>query len=574
MRNNQPVTQREYELTDDAFLISRTDLQGRITYANPTFIKVSGYSWEELYGANHNLVRHPDMPPVAFANLWETIKDGRSWNGLVMNRRKNGDHYWVRANVTPTVEDGQVVGYTSVRRKATRSEVETASEAYRLIREGRGNHLGLDRGTLVRRGPAGWLTRMQTSSMRFRFTLIRLIAVLMVAGNSVSGVTKYLEGGAGLEMLAEGVMATLGVLLLVMTHRAGRVLLRGLEASADYMAQLAAGNLDVRLSHSRISEIALLMRFQEALRKSMRGISIDVNNSVDSLAVAVDDIARGNEELSARTEQQAASLQQTAASMEELTATVQQNAGNARHASQLASDASTSVRESGEVMGRVVGTMGEITTTSRKMTEIINVIDSIAFQTNILALNASVEAARAGEQGRGFAVVASEVRNLASRSAEASKEIRGLIVSSSQQIDEGAQLVQRAEQSIEGVVAAVTKVNDIMGEIAAASAEQSSGIALVNQAVAQMDDVTQRNAGLVQRAAQASAELHGHLTDALRTMGVFQLDGQQKKELASPQRHAAAGAERPAPARMAVPVQKTTAARRSNAEPVEEWSEF
>jgi len=572
MRNNQPVTQREYELADDTFLISRTDLQGRITYANPTFIKVSGYSWEELYGANHNLVRHPDMPPVAFANLWETIKDGHSWNGLVMNRRKNGDHYWVRANVTPTVEDGQVVGYTSIRRKATRSEVETASEAYRLIREGRGNHLGLARGSLVRRGPAGWLARLQTSSMRFRLGLIQLIAVLMVTGNSVSLVTKYLEGGAGLEMMAEAGMALLGVLLLVMTHRAGRVLLRGLEASADYMAQLAAGNLDVRLSHSRISEIALLMRFQDALRKSMRGISIDVNNSVNSLAVAVDDIARGNEELSSRTEQQAASLQQTAASMEELTATVQQNAGNARHASQLASDASTSVRESGEVMGQVVGTMGEITATSRKMTEIINVIDSIAFQTNILALNASVEAARAGEQGRGFAVVASEVRNLASRSADASKEIRGLIVNSSKQIDEGAQLVKRAEQSIEGVVSAVTKVNDIMGEIAAASDEQSSGIAQVNQAVAQMDDVTQRNAGLVQVAAQASVQLHAHLGDALRTIGVFQLDGQHKEAAARPQSAAVAAGQQAS--RKPAPQQKAVPARRSGAEAVEEWSEF
>ena len=569
MRNNQPVTQREFELADDSFLISRTDLQGRITYANPTFIKVSGYSWEELHGANHNLVRHPDMPAVAFANLWETIKDGHSWNGLVMNRRKNGDHYWVRGNVTPTIEGGQVVGYTSIRRGATRSEVEAASEAYRLIREGRGNHLGLDRGNLVRRGPAGWLARLQTSSMRFRLGLIKLIAVLMVTGNTVSGVTKYLEGGAGLEMLAEGVMAVLGGLLLVMTHRAGRVLLRGLEASADYMAQLAAGNLDVRLSHSGISEIALLMRFQDALRKSMRGISIDVNNSVDSLAVAVDDIARGNEELSSRTEQQAASLQQTAASMEELTATVQQNAGNARHASQLASDASSSVRESGEVMGRVVGTMSQITTTSRKMTEIINVIDSIAFQTNILALNASVEAARAGEQGRGFAVVASEVRNLASRSAEASKEIRGLIVSSSQQIDEGAQLVQRAEQSIEGVVAAVTKVNDIMGEIAAASDEQSSGIAQVNQAVAQMDDVTQRNAGLVQSAAKASADLEGHLTNALRTMGVFKLRDQQTRAAAKAPRREAAR-ERRVESRAPV----TPPAARRAAPAVEEWSEF
>ncbi|MNZ78818.1 Methyl-accepting chemotaxis protein IV [compost metagenome] len=171
-------------------------------------------------------------------------------------------------------------------------------------------------------------------------------------------------------------------------------------------------------------------------------------------------------------------------------------------------------------------------------------------------------------------MVASEVRNLASRSADASKEIRGLIVSSSQQIDEGAQLVQRAEQSIEGVVAAVTKVNDIMGEIAAASAEQSSGIALVNQAVAQMDDVTQRNAGLVQAAAQASVQLHAHLDDALRTMGVFQLDGQHKKEVAARAPRAVAAAGQQAPARKPAPQQKTLPPRRSSAEAVEEWSEF
>ncbi|WP_456239002.1 methyl-accepting chemotaxis protein [Pseudomonas oryzae] len=391
----------------------------------------------------------------------------------------------------------------------------------------------------------------------------------MVAGNSVSGVTKFLEGAEGLEMLAEGTMALLGVLLLTMTLSTGRALLRGLESAADYMAQLAAGNLDARLRSSRLDELALLMRFQEALRKSVRGISVDVNNSVNALSAAVDGIASGNEELSARTEQQAASLQQTAASMEELTATVQQNAGNARHASQLASDAASTVRDSGEVMGQVVGTMDQITATSRKMTEIINVIDSIAFQTNILALNASVEAARAGEQGRGFAVVASEVRNLASRSAEASREIRGLIVSSSQQIDEGAQLVQRAEQSIEGVVAAVTKVNDIMGEIAAASAEQSSGIALVNQAVAQMDDVTQRNAGLVQSAAQAAVELKGHLDDALRTMGVFRHEGQQTVAPRAP----AAAVRRAAPVD-AASAANTRPARRKDAEAVEEWSEF
>ena len=565
MRNNQPVTQREYELPDDAFLISRTDLKGRITYANPTFIEVSGFSWEELFGANHNLVRHPDMPPAAFANLWQTVQQGQSWNGLVKNRRKNGDHYWVSANVTPTIEHGQVVGFTSIRRKAGRAEIEAADKAYRLFNAGGGKHLGLDRGELIRLGPVGWLARLRPNSLRFRLAFIRLVAVLMVVGNAVSATMGYQDGSSVSELALDGGMGLLGALLLVMTMHTGRMVFRGLESAVDYMAQLAAGNLEVRVSPSPILEIDLLARFQDALRKSVSGISRDVNRSVESLSRAVEQIARGNEELSSRTEQQAASLQQTAASMEELTATVQQNAGNARHASQLAGDASTSVRESGEVMGQVVGTMGQITATSRQMTEIINVIDSIAFQTNILALNASVEAARAGEQGRGFAVVASEVRNLASRSAEASREIRGLIVSSSRQIDAGAQLVQRAEQSIEGVVAAVTKVNDIMGEIAAASDEQSRGIAQVNQAVAQMDEVTQRNAGLVQSAAQASADLNSHLTDAQRTMGVFKLDRRQVRS--------SAAAPRPErPRERQIPASTPTV--RGEASAVEEWSEF
>ncbi len=569
MRNNQPVTQREYELTEEHFLISRTDLKGRIVYANPSFIEVSGFSWEELHGANHNLVRHPDMPPVAFANLWETVQQGHAWNGLVMNRRKNGDHYWVRANVTPTVEEGRVVGYTSVRSKPSRAEIATASEAYRAIREGRGRHLRLDRGSLAGRGPLGWLAHLRQPSLRARLWSIMAAAGLVVIDSSVELVQALMNGAGAAELAGEAGMVLVGLFLLGRMVRTGSAVHRALEGSVDYMAQLAAGNLDARQADCGISEMAELIRFQTAVRNSVTSIARDVNYSVDSLSVAVEEIARGNEELSTRTEQQAASLQQTAASMEELTATVQQNAGNARHASQLASDASSSVRDSGEVMGQVVGTMSQITTTSRKMTEIINVIDSIAFQTNILALNASVEAARAGEQGRGFAVVASEVRNLASRSAEASKEIRGLIVSSSQQIDEGAQLVQRAEQSIEGVVAAVTKVNDIMGEIAAASDEQSSGIAQVNQAVAQMDDVTQRNAGLVQSAAKASADLEGHLTNALRTMGVFKLRDQQTRAAAKAPRREAAR-ERRVESRAPV----TPPAARRAAPAVEEWSEF
>jgi len=529
MRNNRPVTQREYELQEDDFLISRTDLEGRITYANPAFIKVSGFTYEELMGAPHNLVRHPDMPPVAFANLWETVRKGMGWNGIVKNRRKNGDHYWVRANATPYYEGEQLVGYTSVRTRASRKEIETAERAYRSIREGRGKHLGLIRGTVVRRGWRGFLERLQLGSLSMQLELIVSTGGMLLL---TSGMLGYFGLQSGDKALAElllqiqlGLVALGMIWLIVLARSTVRTLDRPLQSSIAFIAQLAAGNLMVRMPDYGSGEMGQMTRMLETMRKSLVSISADVNGSIDTFTSSAQTIARDNLELHARTEQQAASLQQTAAGMEQLTATVEQNSANARQASLLAQEATGAVRESGQVMGQMVNTMGTITTTSQKMTEIINVIDSIAFQTNILALNASVEAARAGEQGRGFAVVAGEVRNLASRSAAAAREIRSLIDNSSRQITEGEHLVRYAEQTIEGVVAAVARVNDIMEEIASASAEQNSGIGQASQAVAQMDEVTQHNVRLVESVAQQAAYLELQATEVQRAISVFRVAG-------------------------------------------------
>ncbi len=587
MRNNQPVTQREYELQDDDFLISRTDLKGRITYANPAFVKVSGYSHAELMGANHNLVRHPDMPPVAFANLWQTIQGGQSWNGIVKNRRKNGDHYWVNANVTPYYENGQLAGYASVRVKPSRRDIDTAAAAYQAIQAGQGGNLGLARGRLVKRGLPGLLERFgKLGSLRGRLTLMvgSSVALLLLSGLlGYLGMQAESAAAHGSYQMAQLGLVLVGLLLLAgLGYSTVRSVLRPLHASMDFTAQLAAGNLGAELPDFGEHEMGRMAHLLDTLRKSLTSIAADVNGSIDTFAHSAHEIARGNENLASRTEQQAASLQQTAASMEQLTGTVQQNAGNARQASQLSGDASDTVRDSGAVMSQVVETMREITATSRKMTEIINVIDSIAFQTNILALNASVEAARAGEQGRGFAVVASEVRNLASRSAAAAKEIRSLIDSSSLQIESGAQLVRRAEQSIDGVVGAVTRVNDIMGEIAAASDEQSSGIAQVNQAVVQMDDVTQQNAGLVQSAAQVAKRLEDQVAEVERAISVFRL----KETAARPATVCAPQASRPAVAATGKGMPNTgpaaMSAKGSSGKPdsrrdvpvVEEWESF
>jgi methyl-accepting chemotaxis protein len=277
---------------------------------------------------------------------------------------------------------------------------------------------------------------------------------------------------------------------------------------------VAAGDLTVHVSTERRDEIGELQRALADTVGTLRRLVGEVRAGVDSVSTASSQIAAGNQELSSRTEQQASSLQETASSMEQLTATVRQSAETARTASGLAADASMAAGHGGAVVGQVVGTMDEISAASRRIVEIIGVIDGIAFQTNILALNAAVEAARAGEQGRGFAVVAGEVRVLAQRSATAAKEIKALIGTSAEKVEVGGRQVAEAGRAMQDIVMQVRKVNDLMGEIAGTAGEQSRGIEQVNTAVAQMDQVTQQNAALVEESAAATASL-AHQAQAL-----------------------------------------------------------
>jgi methyl-accepting chemotaxis protein len=287
--------------------------------------------------------------------------------------------------------------------------------------------------------------------------------------------------------------------------------------------QMAEGDLTAHIKPQGSDETVQLLSALQRMQTSFSGIVRSVKSNAESVASASAEIAHGNNDLSARTEQQASGLQETAASMEELGSTVKQNADSARQANQLAMSASSVAIQGGEVVGQVVETMKGINESSRKISDIISVIDGIAFQTNILALNAAVEAARAGEQGRGFAVVASEVRSLAGRSADAAKEIKSLINASVERVEQGTALVDQAGTTMTEVVSSIRRVTDIMGEISAASNEQASGVAQVGEAVTQMDQATQQNAALVEEMAAAASSLKSQANDLVQVVAVFKL---------------------------------------------------
>ncbi|MBT3068839.1 methyl-accepting chemotaxis protein [Rhodoferax sp. U11-2br] len=330
-------------------------------------------------------------------------------------------------------------------------------------------------------------------------------------------------------------MAILGLLMLVVGTGMGWLITRDLSRSlgaepSDLSAvagRVADGDLSATLqvhSSDTTSVMAAMARMQTALV----GVVSSVRNGSESVATASAEIAQGNNDLSQRTEEQASALEETAASMEELSSTVRQNADNARQANQLAQSASTVAIKGGEVVAQVVDTMKGINESSRKISDIISVIDGIAFQTNILALNAAVEAARAGEQGRGFAVVASEVRSLAGRSADAAKEIKTLISTSVERVEQGTALVDQAGATMTEVVGSIRRVNDIMGEISAASTEQSQGVSQIGEAIQQMDQVTQQNAALVEEMAAAASSLKSQAQDLVQTVAVFRLAAGQE----------------------------------------------
>ncbi|MCX7185155.1 MAG: methyl-accepting chemotaxis protein [Nitrosospira sp.] len=939
MRINMPVTNVEKEMKDGTFLVSKTDTKGLIRYCNQNFIDMSGYDEKELIGSPHNIVRHPDMPPAAFEDFWNTLKQDRPWSGMVKNRSKDGSFYWVYANATPIRESGQVVGYMSVRSKPNREQIRAADELYRDMREGKAK-FRVVAGSLVAAGMLGRLKhKLKSISVRTRiFSIIGFLSAALVGVSAIgivgmnqaneglrtvyvdrtialgqisdvdttvasiraglnnallfpsdeninrrlrdieedtakaqkiwaeyqasyftpeeralsdkflaawTGFTKegfepvmnhlrsrnideakrvvqtrfgtlapaFLEALGGLTQIqldvakseydlavaryerSQTVMIAATVLCVLLAGLIGMLLLRAIvrpvKSVMDDLAKMSEGNYTSQINITNNDEIGALTESvksmqirsgadlaetqrvaaeslriknaldqataalmiadpsgtiiytnqaiqkmmslgEAALRKDLPGfnanevlgakfdifnqkiqfagltqpqqtatkiggrsyvltvvpvinpegtrlgtavewqdrtaevaveeevadivaaasngdfsrkLSLDgkdgffkqlaeginglmetseiglnevvrvlgalaqgdltekitneyhgtfgqlkddsnqtvaqlteivtqIKEATDLINTAASEIARGNSDLSQRTEQQASSLEETASSMEELTSTVKQNAENARQANQLAASASEVAVKGGNVVGQVVTTMSSINDSSKKIVDIISVIDGIAFQTNILALNAAVEAARAGEQGRGFAVVATEVRNLAQRSAAAAKEIKELISDSVEKVGSGTKLVDEAGKTMEEIVSSVKRVTDIMAEITAASQEQSTGIEQVNQAITSMDEGVQQNAALVEQATAAAESMEEQAQNLATAVAIFKLSGGMSSR---PARVAQLPSPQPARKVAAAPAAKAKPALRNKVAAAggdEDWAEF
>jgi methyl-accepting chemotaxis protein len=367
-----------------------------------------------------------------------------------------------------------------------------------------------------------------------------VLELLAIERRDIDRMSKDIDAANGRSFFLRLMLTVLTVVCGgILAYVISRSIVRPLARAVEVAETVATGDLNADIRVESRDEMGQLMQALKNMNANLAKVVGEVRTGTETIATASGQIAAGNQDLSSRTEEQASSLEQTAASMEELTSTVKQNADNARQANQLAVSASEVAVKGGNVVSQVVDTMGSINASSKKIVDIIGVIDGIAFQTNILALNAAVEAARAGEQGRGFAVVASEVRSLAQRSAAAAKEIKTLIGDSVEKVEEGSKQVAEAGRTMDEIVGSVRRVTDIMGEITAASQEQTSGIEQINQAITQMDQVTQQNAALVEEASAAAQSLQEQAGSLVQAVSIFKLAaGETALARPSPATHA------------------------------------
>ncbi|CAM3840656.1 PAS domain-containing methyl-accepting chemotaxis protein [Roseateles saccharophilus] len=517
----QAATQREYPFPTGQLLVSTTDLKGRILHANAVFVTTSGYALDELMGQPHNILRHPDVPEEAFRDMWATIQAGRPWSGIVKNRRKNGDHYWVLANVTPLLDGGRPVAYLSVRSQPTRAQIDATAKLFALMRDeartGRLRHR-LKSGELVRTGMAGaWAGLWHRAPWLGEASAYAAVAVLSTLAYAQAGpwaaLGSALLAGSALAAWRDG------------SRRAG---LGRVEAYAN---ALAAGDLAATLERSGRPQLRGLEASLDQVGVNLRAMVTDTRKEIERIRSVSNEIAQGNRDLAGRTEAQAASLQQTVASMEQIATTVRDTSSGTQAANGVVGELHEVSRHSAEVVHSVTDTMGGIAGSSNRIGEIVQLIDSIAFQTNLLALNAAVEAARAGEHGKGFAVVAGEVRALAQRSSLAAREIKSLIDDSTRRVQAGEAQTRTARESIDATLSKVEAFTALIGNIDSAAAAQMRGVAEVHGAIRQLDGITDQNAAMVEQLARSATQMLDDTAQVAAALRVFRLAANETRAM-------------------------------------------
>jgi len=508
MRLNTPVTHIERHLREGEFIVSKTDTKGLITYVNRPFLEISGFTTEELIGSPHNLVRHPDMPPAAFEDLWRTLKSGKAWRGMVKNRCKNGDHYWVDANANPIWEGGRIVGYMSLRAKPTRAQVEEAERVYGLFRQGQARGLTVREGRIV---PTGWraaLAAVVNLSIKIR---VALACIYLGVSMAALGGASLLAGSVSLPAWAtpalEGLAASSLMLIGWMWWYLGAKLPRQIEAATLACQAVASGDLSSGRFNDSRSEIGRLRHGIGVMANNLSSIVADVRSATGHLGMVSETVHATAQVLSQTSCEQAASVQETAAAIHQMASSISENTENAQVTDRMAAQVAQQAVEGGSAVGKTVDAM-------KTIAKRISIIDDIAYQTNLLALNATIEAARAGVHGRGFSVVAAEVRKLSERSQLAAQEIGDVAAGS-------VNLAEQAGDMIGNMVPSIQKTSHLVQTIAQASVVQSAGVARINAYESQLDQIAQRNAASSEELAATVEAMNGQTGQLAQLMGFF-----------------------------------------------------
>lgn len=528
MRTNLPITQKEYTFPESDLLVSTTDTKGIITHCNPAFVRASGFAYEELIGQPHNIIRHPDMPAAAYKDLWRTIGRGRPWTALVKNRRRNGDHYWVQANVTPILEKGKVRGYMSVRSRPEAADVREADALYARMRdeEAAGHRtFELHGGDVRALGLARWLPgRGRGPDLATRLALALGAMIVLALLPTLLGATGWVLAAWQLGVMVLGAAAILAGFQ--------RSVVQPIREAERFAADMAGCHLATTLSSRYPAPLNGLMRQLLQVQINLRAVIGDVRAEVANFLQSADQLSQGSRDLSGRTQTQAGTLEETAASLEELSGTVRQTADTLSEVAGQSAESARLATRGGEAVQNMVQTMRAIEQSSHTARNIVQVLEGIAFQTNILALNATVEAAHAGDRGRSFGVVASEVRALAQRSAGAAREIGSHLTHSSELVTSGVSQMEDAGATIQDALEAVARVDGLIRRISVASREQSAGITHISSAVAALDQNTRANAAQAGESAESANDISHNSVSLLRSVQVFRIPGPGPRRLA------------------------------------------